>query len=430
MNKPQPVFALIDCNNFFVSCERIFRPELEGKPVIVLSSNDGCIVSRSNEAKALGIPMGAPAFQCRQIFKSRGVVEFSANFELYGDISRRIIKILTTVTPRTEVYSIDESFLDLEALHITDYATWGRALREHILRSVGVPVSIGIAPTKTLAKLGADYAKTEPALGGVLSLAGLSATEQETHLANFPLEDVWGVGRRLAPKLRAEGVHNALDLSRMRFSHARQLMGLSGAQMVSELAGTSCHAFGSLHPTPKTIMRGRTFGEDTSEFYVLEAAIASLTARAASQLRSEHLLARQALLYLGTNRHKPGFRMWCESVKFTMPTGDTGQIITALLKRLNDIYSPGQAYHRACVTLYDFVPPEALQIDLLGSVSPEAHDAATARMQAVDHINAKFGRQRIYYAAEDLSQSWQPKRQLRSPAYVSRWDELPETSLV
>jgi DNA polymerase V len=334
MNKYHPVFALIDCNNFFVSCERIFRPELEGRPVVVLSSNDGCIVSRSNEAKALGIPMGAPAFQCRQVFKDKGVVQFSANFELYGDISRRITSILTEVTPRTEIYSIDESFLDLGELAITDYEKWGRELRKGILRSIGVPVSIGIAPTKTLAKLGADYAKTESSLGGALSLARLSLAERQACLANFPLEDVWGVGCRLLPRLRAEGIRNALDLSRMRFKHARQLMGLSGAQMVSELGGTSCHSIGSLHTIPKSVMRSRTFGEDTHELHVLEAAVANLTGRAAFQARNERQLARRAVLALNTNRHKPGFRAWHEEVKFVTPTNDTGLITSTLSQRL------------------------------------------------------------------------------------------------
>lgn len=202
------VFALIDCNNFFVSCERIFRPDLEGRPVVVMSSNDGVVVARSNEAKALGIPMGAPVFKYRQLFRDKKVIQFSANFELYGDISRRITAILKTITHRFEIYSVDESFLDLSNLSIKDYEAWGRIVREKILRWVGIPVSIGIAPTKTLAKLASDYAKKHPETEGVISMRG--NPKFLDILAGVPIGDVWGVGWRLTPKLRGEGISLSL----------------------------------------------------------------------------------------------------------------------------------------------------------------------------------------------------------------------------
>lgn len=427
MNSQHKIFALVDCNNFFVSCERIFRPELEGKPVVVLSSNDGCVVSRSNEAKRLGIPMGAPAFKYRQIFQAKSVTQFSANFELYGDISRRITSILVSVSPRTEVYSIDESFMDLSALGISNYTAWGRELRAHILSLTGVPVSIGIAPTKTLAKLAADYAKTDDSLSGALSLVNLNQQEFEAYLANFPLEDVWGIGRRLAPKLRGEGIHTALALSQLSSKRARQLMRLSGLQMVSELNGLSCHTLTPLHTPSKTIMRSRTFGEDTHQQHVLQSAIASLATRAAAEARMQNLSAQKVILFLSTSRHKPGFQAWYEIVNLDMPTADSGCIIQALTRRLNVIYNPHKSYHRAGITLYDFVPAGWLQTDLLGAIQPAEHTRSHARMQALDTINSRFGRHRIYYAAEDLSQSWQPKHSLRSPHYVSSWSELPET---
>ena len=430
MSNKTRVFALVDCNNFFVSCERIFRPDLEDKPLVVLSSNDGCVVSRSNEAKTAGVPMGAPAFQYRRLFKEQGITQFSANFELYGDISRRIIDIIASITPRTEVYSVDESFLDLSELNIIDYNDWGKKLRKHILRTVGVPVSIGIAPTKTLAKLGADYAKTDASLNGALSLVGLNIAEHQSYLKNFPLEDIWGVGRRLAPRLHAEGIHSALDLSRLRPRLARQIMGLLGLQMVSELNGISCHGLGPLLKPPKTIMRSRTFGEDTHQFDVLESAITSLAARAALQARNDQQLARKALLFLSTSRHKPGYKSWYEIVNFSTPTNDGGHIGSALICRLSDIYNNRQAYHRAGVTLCDFVPIKVLQIDLLGNISWQAHDTSQALMQAVDAINIRYGRHRIYYAAEDLNKSWQPKQSSRSPRYVSNWNELPKVQVL
>lgn len=419
------VTALVDCNNFFVSCERIFRPDLKGKPVVVLSSNDGCVVARSNEAKALGIPMGAPAYKYRQLFKEQTVIQFSANFELYGDISRRIVTILASTVPHTEVYSVDESFLDLSALGIIDYGEWGKALRQRLLQSIGVPVSIGIATTKTLAKLGADYAKKHDETDGVLDLVTINSGERQLYLANFPLGGVWGVGRRLVPKLHAEGIHNTLDLSRLRPRRARQLMGLLGLQTVSELNNINCHASKPLYVPHQTIMRGRTFGEDTNIFEVIEASIASLANRAVWQARSEHQLCRKAILSLNTSKHKPGYTSWYESVDFPMPTSDSGHIIKVLIEKFMEIYSNKQNYHRTSVILYDFIPDHSLQIDLLGVIQPVVHDSSNNLMNAVDSINDRYGHHKIYYAAEDLSKSWRPKHTFRSPEYVSNWDELP-----
>lgn len=426
---PKPIFALVDCNNFFVSCERVFRPDLEGKPVVVLSSNDGCVVARSNEAKALGIPMGAPAFQWRPVFKTHRVTQFSANFELYGDLSRRITNILTRITPRAEVYSIDESFLDISALEIPDCTAWALDIRQRIMQSVGVPVSIGIAPTKTLAKLGADYAKKQPDSAGVLDLASIASLEREVLISQVPVEDVWGVGRRLAPRLKAEGIHTALALSHMQPRWARQLMGLGGLQMVHELSGISCHGLTPFHTPPKSIMRSRTFGEDTHDLPVIQAAVASLAARAAFEAYTSGVLARQAALFITTSRHKPGYRAWNETIQFDLPTNDGGRLIRAVSERLCSIYNPDQAYHRAGVTLYDLVPMASLQTNLLDSSHPAIHHASLGRMRAMAAINAKFGRGRLHYAAEDLSRTWQPKQLLRSPRYVSRWDELPEAHI-
>lgn len=424
------IFALVDCNNFFVSCERIFRPDLEGKPVVVLSSNDGCAVARSNEAKRLGIPMGAPAFKFRELFRQHNIVQFSANFELYGDISKRITQILTEVTPRIEVYSVDESFLDLSALGITAYETWGKQVRDRIWREVGVPVSIGIASSKTLAKLAAEIAKQQEGLAGVFSFIDKAQEATDEALSSVPIGDVWGVGWRLAPKLRAEGVGSALALARLRPQPAGQLMGVHGKQLVSELNGVNCHAFAAEDRVAKSIMRSRTFGQDTNEAHVLEAAIASLGAQAAFRLRRAGLLARRIGVFTNTNRHKPGYRRWAREHVLAMPTHDSGVIISHLIGEMQGIFSTQQQYHRLGVFLYDFVPAASLQTDLLGQVNTDVHDRSTARMQALDQINKRHGKGHIYFAAEDLSKSWQPKHHIRSPRYVSNWDELPEAHLV
>jgi DNA polymerase V len=447
------IFALVDCNNFFVSCERIFRPDLEGKPVVVLSSNDGCAVARSNEVKALGIPMGAPAFKYRDILRRNNVVQFSANFELYGDISRRITQILTSITPRTEIYSIDEVFLDLSELNITDYEAWGRAICDRIWREVGMPVSIGIAPTKTLAKLASELPKKDPAMRGTLNLNPPPQKPSEiiqnnnTNTSNFtllqgatlqkynslverylqatPLEKVWGIGWRGAPKLRARGLATAWDIAHLRPTLAQQLMGIRGRQLVAELQGVSCFPLERMGRKAKSISRTRTFGEDTGELHVIESAIASFAVQAAYRLRHSGQLTKRAALFVTTNRHKPGYHSWTHEVNYDVPTADSGLLAETLVKALAEIYDPAQAYHRAGVWLYDFVPDDHLQTDILGSVDVDKHDKSQGRMYAVDLLNLRYGKNTVHFAAEDLAVSWQPKRQLRSPRYTSDWDDLP-----
>ncbi len=422
-------YALIDCNNFFVSCERLFRPDLEGKPVVVLSSNDGCAVSRSQEAKDLGIPMGAPLFKWRDIFNKHGVVTFSANFELYGDISERITNLLTTITPNIEVYSVDESFLDLSELDIANYQAWGHNARSEVLKQVGMPVSIGIAPSKTLAKLASDRAKKLPELAGALDLTE-QGTTTDGYLAQLSVQDIWGVGWKLAPKLKAEGVHTALDLRRLSPKRAQQLMGVHGRHMVYELNGVPCLPLKQDHKPQQMIMRGRMFGEDTREFYVVEAAVACLAARAASALRSEHQLARRAVVVLQTNRMKPDYQRVSESVRLYTPTADTGVLCSQLVRMLQTTFNPNLQYHKADVLLYDFVPDTSLQTDLFGTVNIGADSRSQSRMQALDSLNVKHGKGTIRFAAENLSAAWQPRKKLSSPRYTSAWSDLPEVNIV
>jgi DNA polymerase V len=421
----QPLFALIDCNNFFVSCERLFRPDLEDRPVVVLSSNDGCAVSRSNEAKSLGIPMGAPAFKYRDFFKQYGVVQFSANFELYGDISRRITELLSTITPRIEVYSVDESFLDLSELPITDYTTWGREVQQRIWRWIGIPVSIGIAPTKTLAKLASDKAKKDPELNGVLDLIHTSEQLRRQYLERTPIQDIWGIGWRLAPALRGQGIANAEQLRQLAPRRAQQLMGIRGRQLITELNGISCHALELEGRLAQSIARTRTFGEDTSEAYAVEAALATFTSQAAYRLRESGQLTRRAGIFLTTSKHKPGYHRWSKEVIFDVPTADAGSIAQTVADMFSQLYIPTIKYHRAGVLLHDFVPAGQLQTDLFGTVDVPQHTKADQRMAAVDVINRRFGKRTVRLAAEELAAAWKPKYQLRSSRYVTRWSELP-----
>ena len=415
------IFALVDCNNFFVSCERLFRPELLTTPVVVLSSNDGCAVSRSNEAKALGIPMGAPAFKYRQLFKTNGVVSFSANFELYGDLSRRLTQILTEVTPRVEVYSVDECFLDLSELAINDFTKWAKDLKARVWRDIGIPVSIGIAGSKTLAKIATDIGKQT---NGVCDLYHMTPAERQVALSKITVRNIWGIGRRLAPQLQAHGVTNAAEMSRLRTAHARQLMGVHGEQMVYELNGTSCIPLEREHKLQKMISRGRTFGEDTNQAHVVEAALASFATAAAFRLRESGQLTGRLSVWLSSDRHKPGYRQWGKEVTFGTPTADTGQIIATAIAAFSELYDQHASYHRASVTLHNFLPDGQLQTDILGEVSPALHTQKTARLQAVDGLNKRYGKGMVHYAAADLADNWEPRKLLRSPRYTTNWDEL------
>lgn len=424
-----PVFALIDCNNFFVSCIRTFRPDLEGKPVVALSSNDGCVVARSNEAKELGIPMGAPVFKWKHIFQAHNVIQFSGNFELYADISRRITTLLKSITPHIEIYSVDESFLDLSELEIEDYTTWAREVRKQILQWTGMPVSIGVAGSKTLAKLASDRAKKEPALGGVLDLYSLTYAERKEYLQRVPLKDIWGIGWRLAPRLKAEGLHTAGDIVSMRPQFAQALMGIHGRQLVTELNGTSCLPLQKVGKPAQSIANTRTFGKDTNQFHVLEAAVASFVAKTSQKLRASKQLTTRAGIFIATNRHKPGYQMKSEEVRFMAPTADTGQITRAITEKLQGMFNAQQFYHRAGIWLYDFIPEKAFQIDLLGNARPDVHDLSTNRMDAIDRLNKRYGKRTLYYAAEDLGNSWQPKRGKQMPRFTTRWEELPTTTV-
>jgi DNA polymerase V len=431
----QPIFALIDCNNFFVSCERLFRPDLEDKPVVVLSSNDGCAVSRSAEAKALGIPMGAPAFKYRELFERHQVTRFSANFELYGNISRRITALLTSITPRIEIYSIDESFLDLSQLPITDYEAWGREVRQLILDWVGIPVSIGIAPSKTLAKIANHRAKQELDLGGVLSLIQgrenhetpqLDVFKSLKYMSHTPIAEVWGIGWRLAPKMRAEGISNALDMANLRPQRAQQLIGIQGRQMVAELNGISCFPLTLEGRLPQSIASTRTFGEDTGDSYAIEAALATFITTASFKLRRSQQLTRRITLFATTSKHKPGYASWYREIRLPQPTADPGVLVRAVTEAFHEFYNPRISYHRAGVALHDFVPDNQLQTDLLGNINTITHDRSKRRMIAFDTINQRYGKRTVRLASEDLGRAWRPKYLLRSPRYVSRWDELPK----
>lgn len=412
-------YAHIDCNNFFASCERLFRPELEGKPVAVLSNNDGCIISRSAEVKALAVPMGIPLFKVQSIVKTHDITLFSANFELYGDISERIVSILREITPLIEVYSIDECFLDLSKLHITDLSTWAENVQEQIQKDVGMPVSIGIGPTKTLAKVATSYAKKHE---------GIAVIETEDicqHvLEGLPVEDVWGIGWRTAPKLRERGVTNAWQLVSASDGWLKQHFNIAGMRMINELRGVSCLQFGDKRDKRQSIMVSRAFGHKVREYHQLESATANFATRAAAKLRSQGSVCSKVVVYLTTSKHDERVRSVSKSIRLPEATADTGRIISTALTVLEELYDPEFVYQKVMILLLDIVDREAWQLSLTEPV--RGRDERERLMAGVDALNSRYGFGTIWHAAEDKNKAqWQSKHALRSPRYTTNWAELP-----
>lgn len=425
-----PLFVLIDCNNFFVSCEKVFRPDLEGIPCVVASSNDGCVVARSQEARAIGIPMGAPVFKHRALFDQHKVQIFSANFELYGDISRRITELLTTITPRMEIYSIDESFLDISHLDINDYEAWGREIKARIEALVGVPVSVGIAPTKTLAKLASERAKKDPDTLGVAYIASKDHQQWGYMLGKTPLEDIWGIGWGYAPKLRSLGLASALDIAKLPPITARQLFhSVHGERLVRELNCQSCLPLERIKTGAHMASATRTFGQDIYSFSALEAALASFVARAAHRMRTQGMRARRISIFMNTNRHKPQFRRFYAEIKLPCGLSDTGALSSVATKLLTQCYQKGVPYYRAGVTLHDLEPDTGIQADLLGFVDVKEQERRRTRMALLDRLNDKYGRRTLHFASEDITRAWEPRRKLSSPRYTTNWDDLPKITI-
>lgn len=413
------IFALVDCNNFYVSCERVFNPKLEHKPVVVLSNNDGCIVARSNEAKALGIGMGVPAFEIANLLKKHNVLAFSSNYTLYADMSSRVMETLSAFTPDIEVYSIDEAFLDLAGIS-GSLADYGHQIRQTVRKWTGMPVSIGIAKTKTLAKIANHLAKRSAQLDGVLDLT--ASTNLEQVLAEVPVEKVWGIGIKLTIMLKRAGIQTALDLSKADIDWIRNRIGVLGVRTVYELRSDCCYPLEQNPPARKSIVVSRMFGEPVESIEQLKEAAASYASRAGEKLREQELAASAMTVFVTTSRFIKNRYFNSHTVEFDVSTNDTTELIKAALLSVEKLYRGTYQFKKCGVVLVGLVPESQVQRGLFDSADREKNRRL---MQAVDAINAKVSSP-IRWAAEGLIQDWQVKFRRRSRRFTTCWSELPE----
>ncbi len=414
--------ALMDGNNFYVSCERVFDPRLRGVPVVVLSNNDGCVVARSEEAKALGVPMGVPWFQVRDLLAAHGTRVLSSNYALYGDMSSRMMSVAGRFARSLEVYSIDEAFLDLAGLpQGRDPVDHARDLRAAVLRETGLPTGIGIAPTRTLAKLANRQAKRTA--DGVSFLAlGVPATE--ALLAATPVTDIWGIGPGCARRLARGDIRTARDLRDAGSARVRRILGLAGARTALELGGTPCLTTAADPARRKSLCVSRSFGRPVANLCELREAMATYTAMAAVDLRREGLVAAALTAFLehGVMREGAGRTQAAATVAFPVPTADTPRLAAAAIQTVGRLFRAGCEYRKAGVLLTGLAPGSAVPPDLFAE--GDSPTRATL-MMAVDRINQRFGPRGVFFAAEGVGRPWAMRRNRPSPRYTTAWSELP-----
>jgi len=418
-----PVFALVDCNNFYASCEKLFRPDLKDTPVVVLSNNDGCVVARSREAKLLGIKMGVPVFQIKSEMQRHGILAFSSNYALYADLSSRVMRTLEEMAPRVEVYSIDEAFLDLTGIESAiSLVEFGQQVRERIDHWIGITVCVGIAPTKTLAKLANHAAKKYPATQGVVDLT--NPDRQRRLLALVPVDDVWGVGKRLSKRLNTLGITTALDLANASPRAIRDQFSVVLERTVRELNGESCIELEEIPPIKKQIVCSRSFGVKVTHFELLREAICEYATRATEKLRKEQQQAKVMTVFIRTSPFKDNEPQYSNSAsgELLTPSCDTRDFIELANHLLKRIWKDGFRYAKAGVMLSDFYDPGRFQPGLFDDVSTRSNSQQL--MSVLDTIN-QSGAGKVFFAGQGTKKDWSMKREHLSPAYTTRWDQLP-----
>lgn len=429
---PQRLFALVDCNNFYASCERLFRPDLAHSPIVVLSNNDGCIVSRSAEAKALGIGMGEPEFLMRPLLRKHGVAVFSSNYALYGDISQRVMHTLESLCPHVEQYSIDEAFMRLDGPLALNAMEVAASLRQRVRQWTGMAVSIGIGPTRTLAKLANALAKGQPE-----GVAMVDMGEPNTYarvLQNFAVEDIWGIGRKQAAKCHARGIRSAWQLAQAQDLWIKNTLTVTGWQTALELRGIACIGMNTAPIPRKTLVSSRSFAHKIYDAPALREAVASFTARAAERLRREQLMASGLGVHIRTARTEAqGPHDYHTHLPLQEPTNDTLFLIQAAHRGLESVFTTAHAYVKAGIVLFGLEKQGRLQGNLLSLLSPESEQPkqnAPALNAALDRVNHRYGKRTLYYGAEGGEKAlWHMRQNHCSPPVTSDWKALAKANL-
>ncbi|MBP5504795.1 MAG: Y-family DNA polymerase [Bacteroidales bacterium] len=417
--------GLCDCNNFFVSCERVFRPDLERRPVMVLSNNDGCVVARSNEVKALGIKMGTPLFQVRDLVKKHNIAVFSSNYQLYGDMSHRVMNILRKAAPSIEVYSIDEAFLNLDEMPMDKLQPFARDLSARIRREVGIPVSIGVSPTKTLAKIASKLCKQYPALkGGCLMYR---TQDVEKVLATFPAGDIWGIGRKSNAKLHSMGVESALDFYNLPPAEVYRTFTVTGLRTWKELHGEPCIGFEDVQPDRQTVCISRSFAKEMTTLEELDAAVSTFTGKVAEKLRAAKQCAQQMSVFILTNRFREdapqNFQM--KTTLFEVATDDTLEMSERAAQMLRQIFRRGFAYKKAGVMVTKLTPKRGVQQSFMDTLD---RDRRAQLMDAIDAINRTEGNYTVRLASQGEMDQFSA-RTMTSRKFTTSWDEIMEVKL-
>ena len=417
-------FAMVDCNNFYVSCERVFQPALEGKPVVVLSNNDGCVIARSNEAKALGIAMGEPAFKRKSFFEGNGVRIFSSNYALYGDMSARVMQVLAGFSPEVEIYSIDESFLLLRAMSPARLVQIADDIRQTVHKWTGIPVCVGIARTKTLAKVANRLAKKTPASNGVWLLDETQDIERQ--LAKIDVGDVWGIGRRYSRLLKASGINTADKLEQAPRDWVKKNLTIAGLHTVLELGQIPCVAFEEVPPTAKSLVCSRSFGTRIAELDSLGEALSAYVQRAAEKLRAKKLLAGVVQVFVETSRFHPDPQYnGSGSQALAVPTSYTPILHAQALRILRRIYREGFRYQKVGVMFLELVPENNRQLSFM-EPSGEERRKQQALMNVLDKANDRYGRKILTLASSGVGHKpWHMRQERKSPRYTTCWAELP-----
>ncbi|CAM3465512.1 translesion error-prone DNA polymerase V subunit UmuC [Rouxiella silvae] len=425
-----PMFGLADVNSFYASCEALFRPDLRGKPIVVLSNNDGCVIARSAGAKALGIKMGVPWFQVKIQDYPEKVYVFSSNYALYHSLSQRVMSALEEMTPKVEPYSIDEMFLDLTGIDgCEDFEHFGRRLRSHVLATTGLIVGCGLGPTKTLSKSAQWASKEWKQFHGVLALTPQNPKRTETLLASQPVEEIWGVGRRIGKRLNLMGIETALQLARVNPALIRKNFSVVLERTVRELNGESCIPLEEMPPAKQQIVCSRSFGERITSKVSMQQALCQYATRAAEKLRGENQNCRHIGVFIRTSPHAQGEVFYGNSAgeKLAIPTQDTRDIIEAAMRLLDCIWLEGRRYMKAGITLDDFTPNGVNQLNLFDERQPRRNSAQL--MKILDDINHS-GLGNVWFAGQGINTEWKMKRDMLSPGWTTCWADIPKARVL